>query len=237
MSNTVGQAVGALRRELGDNLHSCCLYGSAVRGNFLAGVSDLNLLVVLERSDPAAHEAIARAIGADAGTDPFVLGREGFARSVEAFAAKFASIKRNYRVLCGADPLADVVIDPALEKFLCEQAVRNLRLRTVYAYATRARHRSYGRYLMRSVTPLFLRLSEIARLHGQALPGEFGERIPVFEKFFGMDGQILRELLALKKRADTLSADEAAAWHARFFPLLDAAIRWIEKNWAEEQAP
>lgn len=228
---TVEQAEAALRQELGENLYSCCLYGSAVRGNVIPGVSDLNLLIVLERSDPAAHEAVARAIGPDRGIDPFVLGRKGFARSVRAFAAKFSSIKRNYRVLFGADPLAEITLDPALEKFLCEQALRNLRLRMAYSYVTRARHKAYGRFLIRSITPLFLRLSEIVRLEGQVIPAEFDQRISLFEKFFGVDGVILRDLLALKKRPDALSADEVVEWHARFFPVVDAAIQWIEINW------
>jgi hypothetical protein len=135
---TLDQAVNALRTELGDNLYySCCVYGSAVRGNSIEGVSDINLLVILNQSTAAAHEAVARAIGGQRQIDPFVLARRGFERSVRAFATKFASIKRNYRVRFGADPLVDLNVDAELEKFLCEQAVRNLRLRLAYAFITR----------------------------------------------------------------------------------------------------
>lgn len=228
---TVELVLDALRRELGANLYSCCLYGSAVRGNMVEGLSDLNLLIVLEISDPPAHEAVARAIGARAGIEPFVLGKEGFARSVQAFAAKFSSILRNYRVLHGADPLAGITLEPALERFLCEQALRNLRLRTAHSFIIRARHRSHGRFLERSITPLFLRLSEIVRLEGEELPPEFGDRIPLFERVIGLDGAVLRGLLDLKRRTDPLSAEEAATWHERFFPVTDAAIRWIEAHW------
>lgn len=236
-SQTAAEAVAALRRELGENLYSCCLYGSAVRGNAIAGVSDVNLLIVLERSDPAAQDAVARAIGARRGIDPFVLESEGFVRSVRAFAAKFSSIQRNYRVLWGADPLAEITLDPALEKFLCEQALRNLRLRLAYSYVTRARHQTHGRFMIRSITPLFLRLSEIVRLQGQGLPVEFGERVAVFENFFGMDGQVLRALLALKKNPATLVAEDVGDWHARFFSVVDSALRWIEQNWPVGEAP
>src|SRR5688572_10384338 len=95
------EAVSSLRRELGDNLHSCCVHGSAVRGNFIPGVSDLNLLIILKESNTAAHESVARAIGGSRQIDPFVLGRRGLERSVRAFATKFASIKRHHRVLYG----------------------------------------------------------------------------------------------------------------------------------------
>src|SRR5688572_15108843 len=98
---TLDQAIRALRSELGENLFSCCVYGSAVRGNTIEGVSDVNLLIVLNRSSAGAHQAVARAIGGMAQIDPFVLAKRGFERSIRAFAPKFASIRRNYRVLQG----------------------------------------------------------------------------------------------------------------------------------------
>ena len=229
----VDQVVEALRRELGDNLYSCCLYGSAVRGNLVEGVSDWNVLIVLNVSDVSAHEAVARALGARREVDPFVLGREGFARSVRAFAAKFSSIRRNYRVLFGADPLAGIVLDPQWEKALCEQAVRNLQLRMAYAYVTRSRHRAYGQFVQRTVTPLFLRLSEMVRLQGGVLPPRFEERIPLLEKTLGVDGDVLRDCLALKKQTEPLSTAEAARWHGRLFPVVNHAVTWIEDHWPD----
>ena len=39
--------VSTLSDALGENLHSCVFYGSAVRGDFRPNESDLNVLVVL----------------------------------------------------------------------------------------------------------------------------------------------------------------------------------------------
>ena len=230
----VDGAVQALRQELGANLYSCCLYGSAVRGNFIEGISDINLLIVLSESNPAAHEAIARAIGKEKRIDPFILGWPGFARSARSFAAKFASIKRNYRVVLGADPLADVTIDPELERFLCEQALRNLRLRLVFAFVTRARHSTaYRTFLSRSVTPLFVQFSEVLRLDGMSVPKDFEARIPLIEKQFKIDGTILRELLELKQRAGATSSGQSdQAWHERVFPIVDSVVKWVESKWS-----
>ncbi|HEY5704111.1 MAG TPA: hypothetical protein VIS96_00890 [Terrimicrobiaceae bacterium] len=235
MKSALSEAVAALRAELGENLYSCCLYGSAVRGNVVEGVSDINLLIVLNTSDSASHECVARAIGNTVRIDPFVLARHGFERSVRAFAAKFASIKRNYRVVYGADPLAAIEIEPELERFLCEQAIRNLRLRMVYAYATRSRHKSYASFLNRSVTPLFLRLSEIVRLNGGELPSDFTQRISAFERVFEIDGTVLHDLLAFKRESRSLKDAEISNWHNRLFPVVDSAVTWIERNWQPSQ--
>jgi predicted nucleotidyltransferase len=230
---TLQRAVEALKAELRDNLHSCCLYGSAVRGNAIEGVSDLNLLIVLHESSSAAHQAVARALENFPVIDPFVLATRGFERSVRAFAPKFASIRRNHRVLHGPDPLAEIKIDAELERFLCEQAIRNLRLRLVYSFITRKQHKGYDRFLVRNVTAMFIQFSEALRLAGISIPADFEARVPIFEREFQFKGQPLRDLLALKKKPRRLSDSEVIAWHDQIFPIVDAVLRTIEERWAK----
>jgi hypothetical protein len=227
------RTVAALQAGLRDNLYSCCLYGSAVRGNAIEGVSDLNLLIVLCESTPAAHEAIARAVAGDPKINPFVLGQRGFARSARSFAPKFASIRRHHRLLCGVDPFPELKSDPQLERFLCEQVLRNLRLRMVHSFVTRSRHQNYDRFLVANVTPMFVQFSEPLRLGGIALPKDYPARIPIFEREFHCDGQVLRDLLALKGTARRFSAAETVQWHEQLFPVVDAVLQWIEQRWAE----
>ena len=220
-----------MRAELGDNLYSCCVYGSAVRGNSIDGVSDINLLIIINESSCTSHEAIARAIGGQPLIDPFVLARRGFERSVRAFAPKFASIQRNHRVLYGADPLAEMAVDPKLEKFLCEQAIRNLRLRLIYSYVTRQQHKAYDKFVLRNITGVFVQFSEALRLNHVAIPTPFDARIPFMEKEFKVDGQTLRDLLALKNAPQKFSEADTMNWHARLFPVVDAVLGWIETHW------
>lgn len=80
------RVIDSLKTGLGDHLHSCCLYGSAVRGNSIEGVSDVNLLIVLTESNSTTHQAVAKALHDFPEVDPFILGRRGFERSVRAFA-------------------------------------------------------------------------------------------------------------------------------------------------------
>jgi len=227
------RALHALKDRLGSNLYSCCLYGSAVRGNFIESVSDFNLLIVLEETNPVAHQEVADAIGGEVKIDPFILGRKGFERSVRAFAAKFASIKRNYRVLFGADPLDSIQIDAALERFLCEQSLRNLRLRMVFAFVTRGRNGAYARFVVRSVAPLFIQVSEVARLQGVSVPKSFDDRIGIFEKQFGLDAAFLRQLLELKRQSRKFTDTEVVIFHQKLFPMVDAVVKWIETNWTQ----
>jgi hypothetical protein len=228
----LNQTVEALKTGLGDNLYSCCLYGSAVRGNAIEGVSDLNLLIVLNESDTVAHQAVAKALDGRPQIDPFVLSRRGFERSARAFAPKFASIRRHHRVLHGADPLLGLKVEPELERFLCEQALRNLRLRLVYAFVTRQQLKGYDRFVARNVTAMFVQFSEVLRLQGTTIPTDFAARIPLFEQEFGVDGTALRELLELKRDPKRFSDVQAVECHERLFPVVDGVLRWIESHWA-----
>lgn len=226
------RAAEALRKTLGENLHSLVLYGSAVRGNLVPKVSDLNLMILLEESTPEAHAAIADAIRGPVRIEPLILGRKFLPRSLQAFAVKFMSIRRNYRVLHGTDPFTGLTIDESLAKFLCEQAVRNLRLRCVRAFVVLGHDPArYSKLLARLSSALFTDLGEALRRVGTDLPRVYEERVPLFEKAFGVDASILRDILELKSSARVLSAGEAKEFHSRLFKLLDGAVRWMEAQW------
>lgn len=226
------RAVATLRKTLGANLHSLALYGSAVRGNLVPRVSDLNLLILLEESTPEAHAAIAEAIRGPVRIEPLILGRALLVRSLQAFAIKFLSIQRNYRVLHGSDPLASLSIDESVARFLCEQAARNLRLRSVRAYVVFGHDRSrYSKFLCRLAPAVFTDLAEGLRRIGTEVPRSYEERIPVFEKAFGTDASVLGELLKLKASDGTLPAGDVSSTHDRLFRLVDAAVRWMEGQW------
>ena len=225
-------AAGALKKTLGANLQSLVLYGSAVRGNLVPKVSDLNLLILLEESTPDAHAAIADALRGPVRIEPFILGRALLARSIQAFAVKFLSIRRNYRVLHGADPFADLTIDETLARFLCEQAVRNVRLRCVRAFVVIGHDRPrYSTFLSRTSSAFFTDLAEGLRRVGTDVPRAYEERVPLFEKTFGADASVLRDILELKSSGRTLSAGEVKEFHSRLFKLLDGAVRWMEAQW------
>ena len=226
------RVVSTLTKTLGANLHSLVLYGSAVRGNLVPEVSDVNLLILLEESTPDAHAAIADAIRGPVRIEPFILGRALLARSLQAFAIKFLSIRRNYRVLHGSDPFAALAVDETLARFLCEQAVRNLRLRSVRAFVVSGSDRvRYSKFLTRSTSALFTDLAEALRRVGTDVPRTYEERIPLIEKTFGADASVLRELLKLQASGGTLPAGDVRRVHDGLFRLLDAAVRWMEAQW------
>ena len=221
--------VADLEAELSDNLYSVLLYGSAVRGSFNPDHSDLNVLIVLEASTPEAHRVISECIGRTrVEIDPFVLTRPGFERSARAFAIKFDSIGRHYAVLSGADPIAGLSLDRDTAWFLCEQAVRNLRLRSVQTYIhSRRNGRRYMRYLEHVVPPMLTYLSEIQRLKGKDIPDDYVARLPVLAEAFELPLENLQQLIELRDESRVLSVSQIEATHRILYGLLDTVVSWM----------
>ncbi|MDH5327322.1 MAG: nucleotidyltransferase domain-containing protein [Gammaproteobacteria bacterium] len=225
-----------LPRLLGGNLYSCIVYGSAVRGNVVRGHSDINFLIILNESTPEAHSAIADCLDGKVKVDLFIIGRRGMERSFQAFAIKFRSIARNYRLLYGTDPFQELSISDERLRFICEQSLRNLRLRCVHNYIfLRHKPQQYAYYLRKTYAAVFIDISEVLRLEKVEFATDFSQRIAIIEKHFAVDASILQRLLELKSNGERLSKDQIPAIHGNLFNLLHHVITWVEAQWPTPQ--
>jgi predicted nucleotidyltransferase len=134
--------VTAARSAFADDLMSVVLFGSAAEGRMRA-TSDVNVVVVLRAFTPASAgrltDALRAAEAAVRLSAMFLLESE-VASAAEAFAAKFADIRRRRRVLLGEDPFASLSIPRAAEIARVRQVLLNLTLRARAAYAARSDH-------------------------------------------------------------------------------------------------
>lgn len=217
---------------MGANLYSCALYGSTVRGEVTVGVSDINILVILNESTPYAHTAISDCVHYKIPVDPFVITRRGMERSFDAFAIKFRSIQRDYKVLCGDDPFINFNVKSDTNKFLTEQALRNLRLRAVHTYITnRKNSKHYLKYLLNIDTNLIILFSEVLRISDIEVPHNFSERMSLFKDNFKIDISLFSALQQLKEKPHHLSDTEITSYHTALFNLIDQVVQWLENNW------
>ena len=95
-----------LEKEFGENLVSVTLYGSAVKGHFTSGESDLNALIVLKNADPQAVSALGRSasrIMKKNRINPLLLTEEEFLGSADVFPMEYLDIRESRRVMHGVD--------------------------------------------------------------------------------------------------------------------------------------
>ncbi len=124
--------------RLGITDASVVLHGSAARGQHVPGFSDVNLLLVLPALPTATLEALRPLLRwwkAEARSVPLLLTRTEWGRAADAYPLEIAEMRTGYRVLRGADPLADLAVRPDDLRLALEREFRGklLRLRQVYA--------------------------------------------------------------------------------------------------------
>ncbi len=228
----LADACRRMQSELGSDLRACVLFGSAIRGDLVPKISDLNVLVVLRRSTPEAHELLSKALIKQPIVDPVVVCEKDLLRLFELFPVRFRSMQRNYRVLCGDDPLKDLPGPMEVARFHCEQSLRRIQMRAVRAAVRHCnRPDAYRRFVARTAPGVFVHLAEILRLEGEEVPAEVAQRLPWMEKRLAVDGSTLEALQLVKEGRLKLKGAHIWKFHARLFRLLEQAIGWIEQRW------
>src|SRR3984893_12484655 len=137
----LSEFTAASQRVFADDLSSVVLFGSAAEGR-MRQASDVNVVVVLRRADPAKLEAIGEAYrlatAAIRLSAMFILESE-IAVAKDAFAVKFADIIARHEVLYGDDPFVGLTIsrEAALHHLLQVLVNLQLRLRERFALSSR----------------------------------------------------------------------------------------------------
>lgn len=107
------ELTAALRERAGPNLRSVVLHGSVARNEAVAGVSDVNVLVLLENAGPEDLRPIAplaRDWLESAGAPPLILTAAEWSRAADVFAIEVADMKDAHELLFGSDPVASLEI-------------------------------------------------------------------------------------------------------------------------------
>ncbi len=144
-----------LQNTFGDNLISAMLYGSYVRGTFIRGVSDINILIILEKPLTEQIEKFGmkksfRFIRRNNIT-PLILTRSEFTNSADVFPMEYFDIKDHNRVLFGEDETKSLSLTMKNLRHQIEDRLRgevaSLRQSII---ASSGRKRALKRYLRRA---------------------------------------------------------------------------------------
>jgi predicted nucleotidyltransferase len=127
--------VDEFAESVGDRIRAAALFGSAARGEWVEGVSDVNVLILVDRIDgrllergaPAAKAAVGR------GLTPLLMAVHEWERASDVFAIELADMRDACRTLRGDDPAgAGAFVQPSLLRL---QAERELRAKLVHLHA------------------------------------------------------------------------------------------------------
>lgn len=215
----------------GDDLVSVVLYGSAARGGFRQGASDLNLLVVLEKLD---LERLQRATGttrnwiAEGNPPPLMLSRSEWSGSADVFPLEYSDIKDGHVLLFGEDLFSTIRIDPEHLRLQTEHELRSKKIQLREGLLVTGPGQEADQLLVRSLSAFLTLFRAMLRLSGRNVPRDPSaviEAVAALTRF--RPAPVLEILRARDSSSDELPmlGDDIAGG---YLTAIESAVTWLD---------
>jgi hypothetical protein len=163
-----------MKAAYGAELASVVLYGSAARGEYRPGVSDLNVLVLLRDLSPAAlrrASQAARGWVAQGNPPPLMMSVDEWRGSADVWAIELADMRDAHVTVAGDDPFAGIDIRLEDLRMQCERELKGKQIQLRERYLLFAGEPAeLGELLTRSFSTFLVLFRTVLRLGGE--PGE-----------------------------------------------------------------
>lgn len=192
-----------LAREAGERLHSLHLTGSVVTPDWSAERSDVNVLVVLDRTDLKVVEAVAplgKRYRGKGIAPPLFMDPDYIATSLDVFPMEFLDLKLLHSTVLGEDILAGIEIDRADLRSQCEREAKSrlVGLRQGYL-ASLGEPKPLREGLLRFLAGFAPLARGVLHLLGSPVPASRAEALAAFAGAAAIDRSVFDRLLALRE--------------------------------------
>lgn len=192
-----------LKQVFEENLIAVILYGSAVKGMFTKGVSDVNVLIILRDADPAAVVALGgrgKSVLRKNRITPLLLTEKEYLGSADIFPLEYLDILASRKVLHGIDPTPDLKITQSNLRHQVEAQLRGTigALRSALL-ASRGKSSILRRYLKDWFGSQNALIRGLLRLGGiESIPDDIQSISKVLGEQFGIDSGSLIQLARIR---------------------------------------
>lgn len=210
--------------------YSAVLYGSAVRGDFVPGRSDVDLMLIVDDLSPAVLRTLEAPFARWRKSDfqpPLILTRAEWDAATDAFPIEIADMRACYKVLRGADPLAGVAPHPGDLRLALEREFRGklLRLRQGYV-ASNGDPAALGALAGRSAGTLMVLLRALLTMLGRAVPKDPLQVGVAGAEALGVDSEPLLHVFRHRSERGWRCTPEA---FERYMEMADRAVRFLDQ--------
>jgi len=184
----VGEFAARLEHDLGHNLVSFMLYGSAVRSE---GTGAATTLLIVNDASPSALRPIEKHIAGwskKGNPPPLIFSFKEWQSSADVFPIEIEDMKEAHLLVRGEDPLADIETTSEDLRRELEREIRGklLQLRTEFA-AVASEGKALGTLLLESARTFFVLFRATLRLVGREPPQEAKDLVAGIVAVSGMD--------------------------------------------------
>jgi predicted nucleotidyltransferase len=226
------KSVQELRQATGDRLRSAMLFGSAARNEWVDGVSDVNLLVLVDRIDAAllAGAASAARQAVESGVTPLLMELDEWAAAADVFAIEIADMQQAGLPLHGDSPVAGVAVQPARLRL---QAERELRAKLLHLHGgmllAAGDRKRLGQLFLVALPSFATYLRAALRLAGREVPMDTRETIDAGCSLAGADPRPLLAVHAARVAGGGLELDLADPLADDFNEAAKRLATWIDE--------
>lgn len=196
----------------GDALVSIIVYGSVACGKYVAGTSDINLMIVVSEDKidflEQAFGVIAKWRKYNVAT-PLLLTEDYVRTSLDVFPVEYLNFQNCHEVVYGKDILDELTFDPYLLRLQCEREIKGklLLLRKGFL-ETRGKGRYIHELISDSLHAFIAIFNGLLHLKGKELPRHRRDVILEICGAFGLDSVVFERLLDIKAKRIKPSAKE-----------------------------
>ena len=234
---TLRSYVAEVTKLFGPALEGLILYGSAARGEYLPGRSNVNLLLVLASHDPdllRQYARIHRRWKDEQIVVPLFLTIEELRTSADLFPLEYLDIKARHVLLAGRDPFPELQVNQRNLRVQCEQEISGnlLRLRQRFVEGG-GKPEAVLILLPLSLTALLACLRGLLWLAEKPVADSAEDLLRQLESGLGVDTAVFQEVLNLKRGLITPGPLEIPRLFERYLAALRSLIERVELLKAE----
>lgn len=230
-----------LSRVLGDDLVAVALYGSAARGDYRTGVSDLNVLVLVRALGIETLRAVADPVRdwRDAGNPPpMMLSEAEWRDSADVFPIEYSDIRGAHALLLGDLRFADLRIHADHLRLQLEHELRSAKIQFREGIlAAGGDSDRIGGLLAGAVPTLLAYFRAALRLAGKSVPRDAAAVVEATASLTGFDSRSFLGVLDSRGRgADPppISIDDPIV--TGYLHTIESVTDWVDRLSPAESA-
>jgi hypothetical protein len=209
-------------------LEALLLYGSAARGEYLSGHSNLNLLFLVSDHDPQVFEKYARLHRRwqrEGIVVPLFISKLEWGRTAELFPLEYCDIQDAYLILKGRDPFPAGALDLAQLRVACERELHGnlLRLRQRFIEG-KGGAEAAAILIPLSLTSALAALRGLLRALDRPVARTSAAVLEQLKPVFDVDAGPFQEVLKLKQGRITPGPLELPRLFERYHAALEALV-------------
>lgn len=230
---TAERFVTDVAEVLEQGLRSALVYGSVARGEAIRGVSDVNILLLLDAVTMEELERLsplARGWAEQGNTAPLLLGWDEWRRAADVFAVEVSDMLEHRDLIRGEDPLAGVSVQ---RRSLRLQTERELRGKLVQLHEglllTAPEPDKVGELLLTALPSFATYFRATLRLAGRPVPARSSEATAAVAELVGGDAAAFQEAWQARERRRAPSLRPSDPGVRGYYALVQRVTDYVDR--------